>query len=94
MPRDIGPYLRRFLLFCQQDGKCFYCEAEMTMWTFTGDPLMATLDHLRPRSLGGRRRIQNEVCACFSCNTRRGTMPWLVFFCLVRTQQIARPSRL
>jgi len=84
MPRQPGRWQRRFLLFCRQEGICFYCEQPMTMRSHRKDPLRATIDHLQPLSQGGSRSMENEVAACFGCNNARGTTPWLVFFCLVR----------
>jgi len=49
--------LRRDHKICQYCGKT--------------DALM-TLDHLIPRSLGGKDTWENLVCACSSCNNKKG----------------------
>jgi len=35
-------------------------------------PNTATVDHLVPRSKGGRHAQSNLVASCFECNARRG----------------------
>ena len=44
-------------------GKCVYCGDAGT-----------TFDHLTPKSRGGSDLKTNMVCACLSCNSRRGNM--------------------
>lgn len=46
----------------QRSGhKCYYCDGKGT-----------TIDHVVPRSRGGLRTFDNCVCACSSCNVRKG----------------------
>ncbi len=54
-------------LFEYQDGKCFYCQKEMT-----ND---ATMDHVVPKSKGGKKSRKNIVLACRNCNSKKGNMP-------------------
>lgn len=88
--------LRRAALFAEQDGLCFYCRVPMKPPPFTRprSPRDATLDHLIPFSEGGRRGFPNEVAACNGCNGRRGTMPWLLFFCLKELERTGEPVRI
>lgn len=86
--------IRRAQLFEEQRGLCFYCDAPMSPPPFARprNPRDVTLEHLIPLSEGGRRAFPNEVAACNECNHRRGTMPWLLFFCLKELER-ARASR-
>ncbi|WP_409562204.1 HNH endonuclease [Hyphomicrobium sp. B1] len=76
--------VRRAKLFLEQDGRCFYCTVPMLPPPFTRPRRRreVTLEHLIPHCEGGRRGFFNEVAACNACNGERGTMPWLLFFCL------------
>lgn len=47
-------------------GECAYCGSKENL----------TLDHITPRSKGGRDRITNVVCACHSCNQSKGLEKW------------------
>ena len=59
---------------------CYWCDRPITKKTIS-------LEHLVPRSLGGKDVIENCVLACKKCNSRRGTMtpeefrksPWLAY---------------
>ena len=77
---------RRMILFEEQDGLCFYCTEPMRIPPPSPKrqhaPRDLTLEHLTPFSEGGRRGFQNEVAACNACNSARGVMPWLLFYCL------------
>ncbi len=87
--------LRRMLLFVEQDGRCFYCTEPMETPPYLGPvpPSAVTLEHLEPRSHGGKRRYPNEVAACRACNQARGIMPWLLFFCLKELEREAKLRR-
>jgi hypothetical protein len=70
-------------LFHEQDGRCFYCiEPMLVTHHRPRAPREVTLEHLISFAEGGRRGFPNEVAACNECNGRRGTTPWLLFFCL------------
>lgn len=86
--------LRRAVLFAEQGGLCFYCGVPMKAPPFTRprSPRDATLEHLIPLSEGGRRGFPNEVAACNDCNGRRGTMPWLLFYCLKELEGAGEPA--
>jgi 5-methylcytosine-specific restriction endonuclease McrA len=90
--------LRRAELCWDQNGRCFYCTGDMT---YASPPArrrapntMATLEHLIPRSEGGRSSFPNVVAACARCNNRRGTMSWLLFFCLSELERDERAEQL
>ncbi|WVQ00248.1 putative endonuclease [Synechococcus phage MA01] len=46
--------------------ECAYC----------GSTENITLDHVKPRSLGGPDTSQNVLCACESCNHDKGHTEW------------------
>ena len=45
---------------------CAYCGATENL----------SLDHVKPRSLGGQDVSKNVVCACVSCNQSKGHLEW------------------
>lgn len=85
--------IRRAVLFAEQDGLCFYCDEPMRPPPFAPrTPRDVTLEHLVPLSEGGCRAFPNEVAACNECNHRRGTMPWLLFYCLKELERAPRKT--
>ena len=48
------------------DYNCAYCGSEEDL----------TLDHVKPRSLGGPDTSLNVVCACYDCNYEKGHSEW------------------
>lgn len=56
--------LSRGNIFRRDDNRCQYC----------GIPQNLTLDHVMPRSRGGKDSWENLVTACQACNTRKGDM--------------------
>lgn len=61
------PIMTRRYVFIRDGYKCQYC-----LKTFPGSSL--SLDHVIPRSKGGKLTWTNTVCACFDCNFRKGHM--------------------
>lgn len=57
----------RIYLFDKQKGKCFYCEEQIPFRHWT-------VDHIVPRSKGGKNSLDNYLGACDECNVIRGTM--------------------
>ena len=57
---------RRKLLWLRQHRRCVYCRKEIAYDA-------ATLDHVVPRSLGGRGG-ENLVVACATCNSMKGSL--------------------
>lgn len=56
-----GPAWSRRGLMARDGHRCGYC----------GDPA-STVDHILPRSRGGRNTWRNTVAACGGCNQRKG----------------------
>ncbi len=57
-----GVMLSRQNIFKRDGGKCQYC----------GSTKDLTLDHVIPRSKGGRSSWDNLVSACKNCNSKKG----------------------
>jgi hypothetical protein len=53
---------RRACIYARDLCACVYCDSQERL----------TLDHVRPRHLGGSNRSNNLVTACISCNSARG----------------------
>ena len=56
-----GPAWSRAGVHARDGRRCGYCGAEAT-----------TIDHILPRSRGGRNTWKNTVAACGPCNQRKG----------------------
>lgn len=63
IPRRMTVALNRRTLFSRDNFTCQYCGT-------TQAPL--TIDHILPRSLGGKHEWTNCVAACASCNRKKG----------------------
>jgi len=63
VPRRGVPFTRKNLLI-RDDHQCQYCLEVLR-------PGELTLDHVIPRSRGGRRSWENLVAACVRCNRRK-----------------------
>jgi 5-methylcytosine-specific restriction endonuclease McrA len=61
--RSRVPFSKRNV-FVRDGFKCAYCGNETSR---------LTIDHLVPRSRGGRTNFENCVAACKSCNNRKGS---------------------
>lgn len=57
VPHKIGVPLTRRAIFARDGGRCAYCGATA-----------ASIDHVVPRSRGGRHAWDNVVAACHRCN--------------------------
>jgi len=67
MPRNfthILPFTRRNL-HARDGGMCVYCGQKVSLSNFT-------IDHVIPRSQGGKTSWENVVAACMGCNNRKG----------------------
>lgn len=63
IPSRVVVYSKR--LVCRRDGwMCMYCGISVNPTTFS-------VDHIVPRSQGGRSTFENTVCACKPCNARK-----------------------
>lgn len=52
-------------IFLRDEYKCRYCSADLA-----SDEL--TIDHILPRSRGGKNTWQNLATSCFECNSTKG----------------------
>ena len=74
VPRRVAPWSRRAVL--ERDRyTCAYCGVQVgdRCWGYgvlTRQDF--TVDHILPRSRGGRNTWSNTVCACPRCNQRKG----------------------
>ena len=64
LPEKTVKFNRRHI-FARDDGKCQYCGKKFPYKELT-------LDHVIPRSQGGKMCWENIVCSCIDCNTRKG----------------------
>jgi len=64
MPRQTVKFNRRNL-FARDGNRCQYCGKKSSTSELS-------LDHIIPRSRGGRATWDNIVCACRRCNVRKG----------------------
>mgnify|MGYP002381400515 FL=1 len=60
-----SPPLCRTNILARDNFQCQYCKNELS-------PKDATLDHVVPRSQGGKTSWDNIVCACANCNRKKG----------------------
>ncbi len=64
VPRSCVRFNRKNL-FARDGYRCQYCGQTRPM-------SQLSLDHVVPRSLGGRTTWENVVCCCLVCNSRKG----------------------
>lgn len=64
IPKQVVKFNRRNI-FARDNNQCQYCGKK-----FPTSEL--SLDHVTPRSQGGQSTWENIVCACVSCNVRKG----------------------
>ncbi|MGF6951010.1 5-methylcytosine-specific restriction endonuclease McrA [Neobacillus sp. B4I6] len=62
-------------LFGAFSGECIYCGAQEEP-----DGSAFHLEHVIPRSQGGRDHISNLVISCKSCNSKKGNRPVIDFY--------------
>lgn len=82
-------------LWEKQGHKCFYCKVELPSPYKVADNEAGkvlpekdpTFDHIVEKKNGGSFHIKNGVCACKSCNSVRGHMPFELFMISVRSPQ-------
>lgn len=67
MPRRHVPFSRRNL-YRRDKGRCQYCGKRVPTQELS-------IDHVVPRSHGGRTAWENCVLACIPCNVRKGNRP-------------------
>ena len=64
LPRSDVKFNRRNI-FARDENRCQYCGKKFSTKELS-------LDHVIPRSLGGKSLWENVVCACVRCNVRKG----------------------
>ncbi len=64
LPRNEVKFNRRNI-YARDNNRCQYCGKHFSTRELS-------IDHLIPRSLGGRSVWENVVCACIKCNVRKG----------------------
>ena len=62
----MGMRLTKRNLWKRDDGRCQYCNVGLSMEN-------ATLDHVFPKSRGGKHDWENLVLACGPCNLKKGS---------------------
>lgn len=74
-----GAARRRFRSSIKSEwGCCAYCGLTHES---NGDPIILTLDHVRPKSFGGNSMRHNLVPSCRSCNADKGSeRDWEAWF--------------
>lgn len=73
-------------VYARDQGRCQYCGRKFPYRELT-------LDHVVPRSLGGRTTWENIVCACVACNVKKGgRMPAQAGLRLIRMPKKPRRS--
>ena len=61
----LRPSCSRKNIIFRDDSTCQYCYQEFS-------PEELTMDHVIPRSRGGKRTWENIVCSCKKCNQKKG----------------------
>lgn len=64
LPRQQVKFNRRNL-YARDGNRCQYCGKKYSTTELS-------LDHVLPRSMGGKTSWENIVCACLKCNIRKG----------------------
>jgi 5-methylcytosine-specific restriction endonuclease McrA len=67
MAANIKPQTR-LNIYLDGNKECFYCGRKVKWEEFT-------IDHVVPRSKGGKSIRNNYVCCCTDCNSIKGDMP-------------------
>ncbi|MFN4261265.1 MAG: HNH endonuclease [Gemmataceae bacterium] len=77
LPKQTVKFNRRNI-FARDNNQCQYCGKKFPTTELS-------LDHVVPRSQGGQTTWENIVCACVSCNVRKGgRTPWQAHMSLIR----------
>lgn len=67
-PRQLTVPLSRRALFARDNNECQYCGVKGGVIQNDGTKLALEVEHVKPRSKGGRNVWENVVAACRSCN--------------------------
>jgi 5-methylcytosine-specific restriction endonuclease McrA len=77
-------------LFNEQCGLCCYCSGKMTLKL--GKRRTATIEHILPRSHGGRDDFNRSAC-CDVCNSDRGNKPLLIYLAQIKYGKHLYPTQ-
>ena len=55
-------------VWIRDEGRCQYCQKHVSLNTFT-------IDHIVPKTLGGKTVWDNVVTCCYVCNQKKGDKP-------------------
>jgi hypothetical protein len=70
------PSARKIEVWKRDKYRCRYCKAAVCNPSPDLSPdRWATVDHVRPRSQGGKNTMKNLVTACQRCNQRKASIP-------------------
>ena len=84
LPRNEVKFNRRNI-FARDKNRCQYCGKRHPTSELS-------LDHIIPRSMGGKSVWENIVCACTKCNVKKGgRTPWKAGLTLI--QKPVKPKR-
>lgn len=64
-----NPQVRSLDVFRRDGWRCQLCLKKVRVRVPANHPVRATIDHIKPISLGGDHDWQNVQCACRQCNT-------------------------
>lgn len=79
---NVQAQLSRKNLYLRDAGSCQYCNAKLSLKS-------GTIDHVIPRSKGGKHTWENVVFACVDCNQKKGAK----LLCNTNMTLVKRPSR-
>lgn len=75
----------RTILSESQNHRCCWCGVRMT--EHQGLSHSETIEHILPKSKGGKNHTNNYAVACHKCNSSRGTQTIDEFLCKIRLHQ-------
>jgi len=70
------------------NNRCAYCNSPPI------DEKSLTVDHVRPKSRGGKDRTSNCVPACKSCNHSKGSLDWRSWYRLQNFYSLINEERI
>jgi 5-methylcytosine-specific restriction endonuclease McrA len=67
---------KRLAIHIRDEFQCLCCGRSLK----DAEPGDIALDHLLPRSAGGKNEATNLATICRTCNSARGAKPWVDFY--------------
>jgi hypothetical protein len=71
----MNPREKQAAVFARFDGRCVYCETDVTIPAsreHQRSPTRGVMDHRVPVTAGGSDGFDNIVLACYACNAKKG----------------------